>query len=151
MSPLAGGNSEDEGKPCCENAIAHETDRKSEPACWRAATGSLMNSYSMEASKILRSTVLTSLASQTLSVRVWLARLEVLTSLKIHKPRDIHMTSDARLLCLQSDWFRQHSGANAVHLLLPLPLSLRAPPTCARKYVWPARLIARKECILLSE
>ena len=59
MSPLAqeaGGNSEDEGKPCCENAIAHETDRKSEPACWRAATGSLMNSYSMEASKILRST-----------------------------------------------------------------------------------------------
>ena len=77
----AGGNSEDEGKPCCGNAIAHETDRKSEPACWRAATGSLMNSYSMEASKILRSTVLTSLASQTLSVRVWLARLEVLTSL----------------------------------------------------------------------
>ena len=78
MSPLAqeaGGNSEDEGKPCCENAIAHETDRKSEPACWRAATGSLMNSYIMEASKILRSTVLTSLASQTLSVRVWLARL----------------------------------------------------------------------------
>ena len=81
VSPLAGGNSEDEGKPCCENAIAHETDRKSEPACWRAATGSLMNSYSMEASKILRSTVLTSLASQTLSMRVWLARLEVLTSL----------------------------------------------------------------------
>ena len=84
VSPLAqeaGGNSEDVGNPCCENAIAHETDRKSEPACWRAATGSLMNSYSMEASKILRSTVLTSLASQTLSVRVWLARLEVLTSL----------------------------------------------------------------------
>ena len=29
------------------------------------------------------------------------------------KARDIHMTSDGRLLCLQSDWFRQHSGANA--------------------------------------
>ena len=58
VSPLpqeAGGNSEDEGKPCCENAIAHETDRRSEPVCWPAATGSLMNSYSMEASKILRS------------------------------------------------------------------------------------------------
>ena len=61
--------------------------------------------------------------------------------MKIHKPRDIHMTSDARLLCLQSDWFRQHSGRKPVHLrILPLPLSLRAPPTCARKYVWPARL-----------
>ena len=33
VSPLAGGNSEDEGKPCCENAIAHETDRKSVLAC----------------------------------------------------------------------------------------------------------------------
>ena len=118
VSPLAqeaGGNSEDEEKPCCENAIAHETDRKSEPACWRAATGSLMNSYSMEASKVLRSTVLTSLASQILSVRVWLATrgANIFVLVKIHKPRDIHMTSDARLLCLQSDWFRQHSGANA--------------------------------------
>ena len=73
-----GSRRQQQGKPCCENEIAHETDRKSEPACWRAATGSLMNSYNMEA---YRSTVLTSLASQTLSVRVWLARLEVLTSL----------------------------------------------------------------------
>ena len=73
VSPLpqeAGSNSEDEGRPCCENAIAHETDQKSGPACWRAATGSLMNSYSMEASKILRST---SLASQTFTLREGLA------------------------------------------------------------------------------
>ena len=51
--------------------------------------------------------------------------------MKIHKPRDIHMTSDARLLCLQSDWFRQHSGANAVHLhhtfLTTPPFLARAP------------------------
>ena len=75
VSPLpleAGGNSEDEGKPCCENAIAHETDRNSEPACWRAATGSLTV---WKLRRYLDLPVLTSLASQTLSVRVWLARL----------------------------------------------------------------------------
>ena len=88
----------------------------------------LANSYSMEASKILRLypldlPVLTSLASQTLTLCEGLAcetrGANIFVLVILHKPRDINMTSDARLLCLQSDWFRQHSGANAqkpVHL-----------------------------------
>ena len=76
--------------------------------------------------------------------------------MKIHKPRDIHMTSDARLLCLQSDWFRQHSGANArkpVHLYTYFyhsPFPCARPVPCARPQRAHANTYGPRDYLLVS-